>query len=115
MDKQEYEKELNEKWTAYALMQEALKQYNLEHTSEEKNAIKAVLRNELTWVMFIVGAVWSSVVWIILPLQKVQLQQDDLRVTLKSIQESNDKVIEEHNTLGNRLTRVESEISTLMK
>lgn len=111
----DHEKELNEKWTAYNLVQEALKQYDTVHTSQETNAIKAVLRNEVTWAVFIIGAVWSSVVWVVLPLQKLQIQQEELRSTLVNIENSNEKVLNDHGALSTRINTLETKINYLFK
>ena len=39
---------------------------------ENNNGIRKVLRNEITWIIFIGGSVWAVVGWIILPLNNIQ-------------------------------------------
>ena len=56
------------------------------NSPQEENAVRAVLRNEITWILFIVGSVWGAVVWIILPIQALQIKQDQLTESISQIQ-----------------------------
>ena len=53
-----------------------------ENTIQEKNAIRAVLRNEITWIIFIIGLIWGAVQTVILPLQSVQIGLAQVQSTL---------------------------------
>ena len=59
---------------------------------QEENAVRAVLRNEITWICFIVVSVWGAVVWIILPIQALELGQQEINVQISQIQSNNNNI-----------------------
>ena len=58
-----------------------------ENTIQETNAIKAVLRNEITWLIFIVGTVVGTIYGIVIPLNTVQVQLAQVQISLADVQQ----------------------------
>lgn len=46
------------------------------------NALQKMLRNEITWAIFIIGLLWGCVQTVVLPLQKLQLQVSQIQLDL---------------------------------
>lgn len=68
-------------------------------TFQETNAIRTVLRSEITWVIFIIGTIWGGVTGIILPLQKVQIQLIQMQSQIASIQIYGEKITQNSNDI----------------
>lgn len=62
----------------------------------ERNAFQKMLRNEVTWVIFVIVSFWGFVTTVVLPLQKLQIQvaqiQTDLNKQGKTYQTLSDDV-----------------------
>lgn len=53
---------------------------------KEQNLVRTVLKNEITWVIFIIGTVFGAVRTVILPLQQLQYQISTLQVTVAKLE-----------------------------
>lgn len=55
-------------------------------TQEEQQdgVVRAVLRNEITWIIFILGILWGALQGIVLPLQKVQIQIAQIQTEIQN-------------------------------
>ena len=60
--------------------------------SRNQNAVRAVLRNEITWIIFIIGLLWGAVQGIILPIQALQLGQAQIQQQLQSEKKTYDNM-----------------------
>lgn len=45
-----------------------------EHEQQEIGIMRQLLRNEVTWTIFIIGILWGAVAGVVLPIQKIQIQ-----------------------------------------
>lgn len=63
-----------------------------QETPQEINAVRAVLRNEITWIVFIICSVWGAVVWIVLSIQALQLGQSEINVKIVQLQQSQENI-----------------------
>jgi len=53
------------------------------HTNNnEQNILRSILRSEVTWVISIVVVVWSFVTTVVLPIQKLQINVEDIKLQL---------------------------------
>lgn len=77
---------------------------------QEQNAVRAVLRNELTWIVVIIGMVWGGVQGVVLPLQKLQVQLAQIQNDIVDYKKNYEKVMEIHQDILNRLTKLEARI-----
>lgn len=81
--------------------------------SKEENAIRAVLRNEITWIVFIVGAIWGMVAGVVLPLQKLQLQVAQIQMDIADFKTTNTQIMAEHKEFQERLSVLETKMGLL--
>ena len=82
-------------------------------TSRNQSAVRAVLRNELTWILFILGAGWGIVVGVVLPIQKLQLQTDDIQVEIAGIKNSEaniPQIEQDHAVIKQELGQLQTEL-----
>lgn len=90
---------------------------NKETIKEERaqSAIRAVLRNEFTWIIFIIGLVYGTVSTIILPLQELQINMKQMQVTLLELNSNNKNILLAKQELDTRLSILETEVRPLLK
>lgn len=50
--------------------------------NKNENIIRTVMKNEITWMVFLVGCIWGVVSTIVLPLQKLQIQSASIQEQL---------------------------------
>jgi len=50
--------------------------------NNEQNILRSILRSEVTWVISIVVVVWSFVTTVVLPIQKLQINVEDIKLQL---------------------------------
>lgn len=50
--------------------------------NNEQNILRTILRSEVTWVISIVVVVWSFVTTVVLPIQKLQINVEDIKLQL---------------------------------
>jgi hypothetical protein len=55
------------------------------NNTKEENIVRNVLKNEITWIIFILGILWGAVQGIVLPLQKVQIQISTVQTQLLNL------------------------------
>lgn len=55
---------------------------------QEQNAIRTVLRSEVTWLLTFVGCIMGFVTTVIMPLQRVQIQLAQIQTDLLTSRES---------------------------
>lgn len=67
---------------------------------EEASAIRAILKSELTWLVFVIATMMGIVTTIVLPLQKVQLDIANI-----SLQLSESKLV--YDQIETRIGRLE--------
>ena len=75
-----------------------------------QSTVRSILRNEITWLFFIVSAIFGSVTTVILPLQKLQLQTEQIQVDIAQINVNNQKVLVAHQDFDRRLTILETKL-----
>ena len=75
---------------------------------EHESTIRKVLKHELSWVTMIVGGVYGFIVMIALPIQKLQLDMQNVQITLIEIKTNLHYGLTKDNELNDRLTRVET-------
>ena len=83
------------------------------NTPQEENAVRAVLRNEITWIFFIICSIWGAVVWIILPIQALQIKQDQLTESISEIQTGQadiPQIMQDHAVMKQEITEIQSEL-----
>jgi len=54
-------------------------------SAKEQSAVRAVLRNEITWILFIIGSAWGIVVGVVLPIQALQIQLAQVQTQILDI------------------------------
>lgn len=74
---------------------------------EGKDAVRSVLKSEITWLVFIVATMMGIVTTIVMPLQKVQLDISNIALQL-----SENKIVYER--IEARLGKVELDHARLM-
>lgn len=50
--------------------------------NNEQNILRSILRSEVTWVISIVVVVWSFVTTVVLPIQKLQINVENIQKQL---------------------------------
>ena len=81
--------------------------------AREQNAVRAVLRNEITWIIFIIGLIRGAVQGIILPIQALQLGQSQIQVQIADIknQEANlPQIQQDHAVMKQELQQLNTEL-----
>lgn len=81
----------------------------------ETNAIRKVLRSEITWVVFTAGFLWGFVTTVVLPLQRLQIQIAQIQTDLSSQNKKYDDLSTVVNTLINRVSIVETRLDNKIK
>jgi hypothetical protein len=69
---------------------------------EETSIIRAILRSELTWGIFLIGALMGFVSTVVLPIQKLQIQVTQIQLEITHSLATYDQIIE-------RLSDIEKE------
>jgi hypothetical protein len=86
--------------------------------SRNQSAVRAVLRNEITWVLFILGSAWGIVVGVVLPLQSLQIQLAQVQAQILEIKNSQADIPQiktDHAVIGQELQQLKSELDQHVK
>jgi hypothetical protein len=73
-----------------------------------QNAVRAVLRNEITWILFIFGLIWGAIATVILPLQKLQIQVTQVQEQLISEQDRYNLINNELKTVSDKQIQIDT-------
>lgn len=76
---------------------------------DNENTIRKVLKHEITWAIMLIGAVWTIVSTIILPINTIQNQLAQLQTDIKQTKKDYNTAMEEHIALKSRLDILETE------
>ena len=79
-----------------------------------KTVIDSILEAKIHWIFLVAGMVYSAVVTIILPIQKLQIQTNQIQTTLTQIQSSSQQASADVSAITNRVSVLESEIHPLL-
>ncbi len=75
------------------------------------NTVQKILRNEITWVIFIVGILWGVVTSVVLPLQRLQIQVSQVQDEITKQNGNYDVLNQLVNSLNNRTSVIESRLN----
>ena len=78
--------------------------------NRNQNAVRAVLRNELTWILFILGAGWGIIVGVVLPIQALQIQVAAVQAQLQSERTTYDSMQQDLGVLKSQQAVTESKL-----
>lgn len=84
-----------------------------EETNKD-NVFRAILRNELTWLFFIIAGVMGFVAQVILPLQRMSLQLTQIQIDLADTKKNYLTALEEHQALRSRVDILETKLQPLV-
>ena len=78
--------------------------------SRNQGAIRAVLRNEITWIFFILGSAWGIVMGVVLPIQALQIQVAAVQAQLQSERTTYDNMQQDLGVLKSQQAVTESKL-----
>ncbi len=78
---------------------------------EEQNLFQKFFRSELTWLGMIVLTLWGFVSQVILPLQKIQLELDNVQSAVNQVQSYDARITQN----SNDIIQLKDEIGVLRK
>jgi hypothetical protein len=85
--------------------------------NRNQNAVRAVLRNELTWILFILGSAWGIVVGVVLPIQSMQIQLAQVQsqiLEIKNTQADIPQIKTDHAVMNTEIDQLNIEVNKLM-
>ena len=77
------------------------------------NLVRAILKNEITWLFMIVGGVMAFVTMVILPIQRIQSQLVFIQVSIEDNKSLNERIMFEHSGFKTRLDILETRFNNL--
>lgn len=75
---------------------------------KEENIVRKILKNEITWIISIVIAVYGLITTVILPINNLQNDVSNVKTITLEIKQSVKDGTDTDNKLDNRLTRLET-------
>lgn len=72
-----------------------------------QSGIRQILRNEITWLIFVIGAVWAFIATVVIPMNSLQ-------ITVASINEKLDKEAIKYTQWEERLGQVEKDNAVML-
>lgn len=54
----------------------------MKQNNEEQNFIRQIFRSEITWILSLIGGIWGFVATVVMPIQALQLGQEQIQVQL---------------------------------
>lgn len=74
------------------------------------NAVRRVLKHELTWIIFIVAMLWGFVTTVILPIKELQIQLTQVHKELASQDMDTTDIMKIHQQINDRLLIIEQKL-----
>jgi hypothetical protein len=81
---------------------------------KQQNIIRTLLKNEITWLLFIIAGVMGFVAQIILPLQRMSLQLTQIQMDLADTKKNYQTALMEHQDLRSRVDIIETKLNPLV-
>lgn len=75
---------------------------------EKENMVRAIFNSEITWIISIIGFVWTVVVTIILPINTIQTQLAQIQSDNKTSQKNYVQLVTLNQDLDKRITVLET-------
>ena len=82
---------------------------------KEENIFRVILRSEITWVFFLVGAVWAMVVTIIIPINNIQNNQATMQTNFAELKVSLNNFDNRITDNSNNILILQQEIKQVIK
>ena len=84
-------------------------------SNRNQSAVRAVLRNEITWIIFIPGSAWGIVMGVVLPIQALQIQVAAVQAQLQSERTTYDNMQQDLGVLKSQQAVTQSELDQHLK
>jgi hypothetical protein len=81
---------------------------------KQQNIIRTLLKNEITWLLFIIAGVMGFVAQVILPLQRMSLQLTQIQMDLADTKKNYQTALMEHQDLRSRVDIIETKLNPLV-
>ena len=81
---------------------------------KEENIVRKILKNEITWVFFLLTGGWVIVSTIILPINTIQTQLAQIQTNISDSKTNVIQLQTEYNDLDNRVSVLEQEVKNLL-
>lgn len=65
----------------------------------EETNLRKILRNEITWVVFLIGAILSFVKGVIIPINNIQLSVTEMQKSIVEIQRYDERITQNSNDI----------------
>lgn len=82
---------------------------------KQQSTIRAILRNEITWVVTFVGITIGFFNMVVIPLNRVQLQLTQIQADLADTKNNYESALTEHQSLRSRVDVLETKVSHQQK
>lgn len=66
---------------------------------KQQNLFQQFFRNELVWLGTITLALWGFVVQVVLPIQRIQIELDQVQTSLAQVQGYDQRITENHDEI----------------
>ncbi len=82
---------------------------------EQENKIRKLLQSEITWIIFIVGAIYAVVATIIIPISTMQIRLAQIQENQIETKADYKTAMTEHSLLSSRVDILETKLSQIIK